>query len=79
MAIRFIDTGESSAAMNMAIDEALMLKSNVPVLRIYGWKPSAVSIGYFQGMEQEVNLKECQKRGIDACHKSLSKGCHGLI
>lgn len=74
MAIRFIDTGESSAAMNMAIDEALMLKSKVPALRIYGWKPSAVSIGYFQGMGQEVNLKMCRKKGIDVVRRATGGG-----
>lgn len=74
MALRFIDTGEQSAAMNMAIDEALMLKSKVPVLRIYGWKPSAVSIGYFQGIEQEVNLAECKKRGIEVVRRITGGG-----
>lgn len=74
MAIRFIETGEQSAAMNMAIDEALMMKTKVPVLRIYGWKPSAVSIGYFQGMEQEVNIKECQRRGIDVVRRVTGGG-----
>ena len=44
---RFINTGANNAAMNMAIDEAL-LDSDEPVVRVYRWEPAAVSIGYFQ-------------------------------
>lgn len=31
-------------------------------LRLYRWKPSAVSIGYFQ-VEEEVNLGACERLG----------------
>ena len=47
----------NDAATNMAIDEAL-LRTGKPTLRFYSWKPSAVSIGYFQGITEEVNLNE---------------------
>ena len=36
-----------SAAMNMAIDEALLESANVPCLRFYRWDHAALSFGYF--------------------------------
>jgi lipoate-protein ligase A len=38
---------EYSAAMNMAIDEALLLELPVPAVRFYGWRQPAISFGYF--------------------------------
>lgn len=32
----------------MAVDEALLRCADAPTLRLYGWSPHAVSIGYFQ-------------------------------
>ena len=37
-----------SPAENMAIDEALLRLSEKPTLRLYGWRPGALSIGYSQ-------------------------------
>ncbi len=36
-----------SAAMNMAIDEALLESAAVPSIRFYGWQSPALSFGYF--------------------------------
>ena len=36
-----------SAAMNMAIDEALLESATVPSVRFYGWHSPALSFGYF--------------------------------
>jgi lipoyl(octanoyl) transferase len=36
-----------SAAMNMAIDEALLERVTVPSIRFYGWESPALSFGYF--------------------------------
>ena len=36
-----------SAALNMAIDEALLESARVPSLRFYGWKRPSISFGYF--------------------------------
>ena len=63
MKCRFIDTGFNDAFTNMAIDEAL-LNSKIPVLRVYSWKPEAISIGYNQDL-QEINLDYCKNNGID--------------
>src|SRR5215213_8703859 len=62
--IRTLETGYNSGPWNMALDEALMSCINyhsIPILRIYGWRPPTVSIGYFQSMDEEVNIKRCKK------------------
>lgn len=43
-----IDTGPGEPCRNMALDEALLHRGQVPVLRFYGWQPHAVSLGRFQ-------------------------------
>ena len=35
------------AAINMAIDEALLESASEPVLRFYGWRSASISFGYF--------------------------------
>jgi len=57
----------------MAIDEALMA-NKIPTLRIYKWKPSAISIGYFQSMYEEVNLDECRKNRVDVVRRITGGG-----
>lgn len=41
------DTEPRAAAMNMAVDEALLESASSPALRFYGWQRPALSIGYF--------------------------------
>ncbi len=41
------DVAVHSAAMNMAIDEALLESATVPSIRFYGWQSPALSFGYF--------------------------------
>jgi lipoate-protein ligase A len=36
--------------------------------------PSAVSIGYFQGLEQEVDVKKCKDLGIDVVRRVTGGG-----
>lgn len=45
--------GESnlSAALNMAVDDALVARAGAPILRFYGWHSPAVSFGYFSKFE----------------------------
>ncbi len=56
----FIDTGESSPAFNMALDEALLQwvsqKQLPPVLRFYRWNPATLSLGYFQKLDKEIDI-----------------------
>jgi len=70
------------AFTNMAIDESLLI-SGKPTVRLYKWRPSAISIGYFQGME-EVNLEECKRHGVDVVRRISGGGAvfhdeHGEI
>jgi len=46
-----LNSGEGGAALNMALDEALleaMVRLQLPVLRFYGWTEPAATFGYFQ-------------------------------
>jgi len=58
-----------SAFENMALDEAILLSADSgkspPTLRFYGWSPPAVSLGYFQDFNREVNLNNCRSLGVD--------------
>lgn len=73
MAWRFLDFQRHNAFENMAIDEAILFetisKHKPPTVRFYGWKPAAVSIGYFQSVEKEVNLEKCRLDGIDVVRR----------
>ena len=64
--------------MNMAIDEAILRRVSVDLapntLRLYRWKPSAVSIGYFQTLEREVDLDYCKERGIGVVRRMTGGG-----
>ena len=41
------DHAPHSAAMNMAIDEALLEYATIPLIRFYRWQSPALSFGYF--------------------------------
>lgn len=73
--IRVLETGYNNAALNMAIDEALIENiGDAPILRIYGWRPAAVSIGYFQSIKEEVDLEKCSKIGVDVVRRLTGGG-----
>ncbi len=44
---RVLDPEPHDAALNMAIDEALLLHATTPLLRVYRWASPSVSFGYF--------------------------------
>lgn len=62
------------AAYNMAFDEALLIHNRGPVFRTYSWEPSAVSIGYFQSIYDEVDLTEAERRGVDVVRRITGGG-----
>jgi len=66
------------AVMNMAVDESIMeaVSKGIspPTLRLYRWRPSAVSIGYFQGMTMEIDVDACQRSGIEAIRRITGGG-----
>src|SRR2546423_12982971 len=43
----FVDFEPKCAALNMAVDEALLVDSAAPVLRFYRWQRPSISFGYF--------------------------------
>jgi len=67
-ALRLIHDGPMDPYHNMAVDEAIAIAvgggDSMPTLRLYGWRPSAVSIGYFQELEGEVDLGFCASHRI---------------
>lgn len=75
---RLLDTGLHDAFYNMALDEAIAVarsKNLVPnTLRFFRWNPSAVSIGYFQSMKDEVDIEACNERGIDYVRRRTGGG-----
>jgi lipoate-protein ligase A len=75
---RFIDLEVHNAFDNMATDEAIMLAMKEgkvpPTLRFYRWNPSAVSIGTFQGMHDEVAVDFCESKGIDYIRRITGGG-----
>lgn len=71
---RLLNFSKHRASMNMAIDEAIFRNfENLSTLRFYGWKPSAVSIGKNQAIEEEVDMKSIRKLGFD-CVRRISGG-----
>lgn len=78
MKFRLIPTQEFSACKNMAVDEAIMEQvregESPPTIRLYTWKPSAVSIGYFQGLKNEVDEEKCKKEKVDIVRRMTGGG-----
>ena len=64
----FIDFDYYSPSFNMALDEALLdwhSEGKIPpTLRFYGWNPPTLSLGYFQKIHQEINLKKVEEHGL---------------
>jgi lipoate-protein ligase A len=55
------DNASRSAAMNMAIDEALLESVTVPSLRLYRWDHATLSFGYFgKFTDVEAHARECE-------------------
>lgn len=65
---RFLNTGIRHAAMNMAIDEAVMthhLQGEAPpTLRVFRWSQPSISLGRFQSVEREILSDMCERQGI---------------
>ncbi len=75
---RVVPYAEYGAFMNMAIDEAVgesvAAGECLPTIRFYGWSPRAVSIGYFQSMEREVDVRRCAESGVDVVRRRTGGG-----
>ncbi len=75
---RLLETGFNPAVFNMGLDEALLRSvaqgESHPTLRFYGWKPPAVSIGYFQGLHEEIDTDACAAQGVDIVRRITGGG-----
>jgi len=74
---RLIDSGYLDAYTNMAIDEAIFAmreKLGLPAtLRFYAWKPAAISIGYFQRIE-DPSLNEYKRQKLTMVRRFTGGG-----
>lgn len=65
---RLLDSGPGDGPWNMAVDEALLEAGVagllVPTLRFYAWVPAAVSLGFFQPLDEGISLPEIEARGF---------------
>jgi lipoate-protein ligase A len=73
MSWRLLDTGALPGALNMAIDEALLRLherggDSPPTLRLYQWRPPAISLGYFQ-RRPGIDPLACGEMGLDVVRR----------
>ncbi|HVB74443.1 MAG TPA: biotin/lipoate A/B protein ligase family protein [Ktedonobacteraceae bacterium] len=65
---RFLNTYVQDAAMNMAIDEAVLVHhlrgEAAPTLRVFRWSSPSISLGRFQSVEREILLDACEQQGV---------------
>lgn len=75
---RLLQTDYHNAAFNMALDEVLLNRiasgQSAPTLRFYRWQPPAISIGYFQSLESEVDVRKCEELGVDVVRRQTGGG-----
>jgi len=66
---RFIVDGFHSARHNMEADCALMSEGGQgliqPTVRVYGWSEPAITVGYSQQYESELDVDRCRAEAID--------------
>ena len=75
---RILNRIEESGAKQMAIDEAMLklrAQEKIPnTLRFYTWKPKAITIGYFQSLNKEVDVEKCNLEHIDVIRRYTGGG-----
>jgi lipoate-protein ligase A len=75
---RLLKHDAHDAFFNMAVDEATLQAriegKALNTLRLYRWRPSAVSIGRFQKIQDVVNLEACRIRGVDVVRRVSGGG-----
>lgn len=75
---RIIKRQRNNAFMNLALEEACMegIENNEspPTIRLYQWSNSAVVIGRFQSLDEEIALDKCQEWGVDYTRRITGGG-----
>jgi lipoyl(octanoyl) transferase len=76
---RLIDSGPLDGPSNMALDEALLscfdARCSAPVLRLYGWQPSAFSLGRFQQAAAVLDTRRCNAANVAVVRRITGGGC----
>lgn len=67
--LHFIDSGSLPAPFNMARDEYLFRHAAGTWLCVYGWEPPAISLGYGQKAETELDSAAIKKAGLDVVRR----------
>ena len=60
--------------LDKAVLEAVASGESPNTIRLYRWKPSSVSIGYFQSMKKVINIENCKKMGVDYIRRITGGG-----
>ena len=74
---RLLKMGKNCAAMNMAIDEAILISQKdhpTPTLRFYDWMTPAFSFGYFQNITSDVDVHACREENIKMVKRMTGGG-----
>ena len=78
---RILNMGKNCAAMNMAVDEAILISQKEqlistlrPTLRFYDWTHPAFSFGYFQDIDSEVDIEACREDNIELVKRMTGGG-----
>ena len=65
---RWISDGHHPAKWNMQVDAALLADCEQgripPTVRLYGWSEPAITVGYSQKAEAELDIERCRELGI---------------
>lgn len=59
----FHDSTAHPAAMNMAVDEALLESATIPIIRFYRWRSPSLSFGYF-GKFSDVAVYAAERESV---------------
>ena len=71
--MRYVDLGYISLPMLHAVEEAVA-KSGTPTLMLWIAHPATVNVGYFQSVEQEVNIDACNELGLPITRRPSGGG-----
>lgn len=76
--IRLLLTKYNSGPWNMAVDQAVLeavaAGKQLPTLRLYGWNPCAITLGYFQSLHEEVDEEKCKENNVDIVRRITGGG-----
>ncbi len=72
LTVLVVEDARRSGVENMRIDEALLARGE-PVVRLYGWDPACVSLGYTQGRDA-IDVEAAARLGLDIVERPTGGG-----